>query len=250
MTASWASRCSASSRASRSASRTSPSQPQRAGDRLLGDRPVGQQRGHVDGVVARVHAGAGLVDRVPVGGEALGGQLGLGLARLDALAVGQHHRPHRGGDQQRGGDLEGQQVPGEDQPRRCPGRCRRARRWPRPGPTTVVPRQRVGDRRRAAGPRKPTNASTGQHALALERLDEGVGGVHAHDHEHEDEQHHHRAGVDDDLHHPQEHGVLGDVEDRQVDHRQRDEQGAVHGLAGQDHARRRRSPPGWRRPRR
>ena len=36
--------------------------------------------------------------------------VGLGLVALD---VGQHHRADRGGDQQRGGELEGEQVVGE-----------------------------------------------------------------------------------------------------------------------------------------
>ena len=95
--------------------------------------------------------------------------------------------------------------------------------------------QRVGD----PGQQQPEEAHerhAGQGPLALEGLDEAVGGVHAHDHEHEDEEHHDRAGVDDDLDHPEEGRVLGDVEDRQVDHRQRDEQRAVHGLAGQHRA--------------
>ena len=46
-------------------------------------------------------------------------------------------------------------------------------------------------------------------------------GVDADQHQHEQEQHHHRAGVDDDLDDAEERRVLGEVEDRQADHRQR-----------------------------
>ena len=47
-----------------------------------------------------------------------------------------------------------------------------------------------------------------QQPLALDRLDDRVGGVDADQHQHEQEQHQDRAGVDDDLHREQERRVL------------------------------------------
>ena len=46
-----------------------------------------------------------------------------------------------------------------------------------------------------------------QDPLALDRLDDRVGGVDADQHQHEQEQHQDRAGVDDDLHREEERRV-------------------------------------------
>ena len=209
-------------------------QAQRTRHRLHSDRPVGQQRRHVHGVVARVDARVGPVAWVAIRRELLGRELRLGLAWLHPLTMGQDHRPDRCGDQQGRGDLEGEKVPGEEQHADALDIAF----------VLGVGLGQAGDRgavQRADDPgqqqaQEAHEGHPGQHALALERLHEAVGGIHTHDHQHEDEQHHHRAGVDDDLHHAQEWRVLGHVEDRQVDHRHGDEQGAVHSLAGQDGA--------------
>ena len=47
--------------------------------------------------------------------EPLLGELGLALARHPELPVREHHRAHRSGDQEGGGDLEGDDVIGEHQ---------------------------------------------------------------------------------------------------------------------------------------
>jgi hypothetical protein len=53
-------------------------------------------------------------------------------------------------------------------------------------------------------------------------------------HDHEQEQHHDRAGVDDDLHHPDELGAEQQVEAGQRAEREHEEQGTRHRIAVQD----------------
>ena len=151
----------------------------------------------------------------------------------EALAVGEHHRAERGGDQQGAGGLEGEDVAGE---------------------------QDVGDRRDVAagvglvepdhGAERDLAEADDQddaedqaeddrhHALAADRLHDRVGGVDADQHHHEEEQHQDRAGVDDDLHREQERRVQHGVEERQADHHHGEQQRGVHGLADEQDAER------------
>ncbi|MGZ5392665.1 MAG: NADH-quinone oxidoreductase subunit J [Mycobacterium sp.] len=76
-----------------------------------------QPGGGVDGVVAGVDPRVGQRGGSRSGLEAFDDQLALGLSPLETLPVGQHHRPQRCGDQQRAGQLERPQIPGEDQHR-------------------------------------------------------------------------------------------------------------------------------------
>ena len=78
-----------------------------------------------------------------------------------------------------------------------------AARWPRSRPTGG-PNVDAADARRPAATPSPRPSSDGGQPLALDRLDQRVGGVDADQHEHEQEQHHDRAGVDDDLHDAEE----------------------------------------------
>ena len=77
-----------------------------------------------------------------------------------------------------------------------------------------------------------------QHALALDRLDDGVGRVDADQHQHEQEQHQDRAGVDDDLHREQERRLEDGVQDGEADHHDGEQHGGVHGLAHEQDAER------------
>ena len=90
---------------------------QRLADGELGRGAVGQQAGDVHGVVPGVDTGGGQRRQVLALAYALLGQLALGLGPLGALAVGEHHRADGGGDQQGAGDLEGEDVLGEDEGR-------------------------------------------------------------------------------------------------------------------------------------
>ena len=82
---------------------------------VAGVGAVGQPGRHVDGVVPGVDAGVGHRGGVAAGGEALDGEFALGLAAVEALPVGQHHRAEGRGDQQRAGQFERPQVADEDQ---------------------------------------------------------------------------------------------------------------------------------------
>ena len=70
-------------------------------------------------------------------------------------------------------------------------------------------------RRRGDDPREHARQAgardQGDPALRADGLHERVGAVDAHEHQHEQEEHHDRAGVDDHLHHAEEHRALRDV---------------------------------------
>ena len=92
--------------------------------------------------------------------------------------------------------------------------------------------------------------SGGRDAVALEGLDDRVLRVDADQHDHEQEEHQDGAGVDDDLHHEQERGVLRRVQHGDGDHHAGHGDGRVDRLAreeeseGAEHRERRAHPEG------
>ncbi len=175
-----------------------------------------------------VDAGRGQRRHLDVVGDPLGGQLALGLRGLHVLAVGQHHGPDRGRDQQRPGDLEGPHVLGEDQS----GQALDIALGVGLAETGEAVQLGVGD----PGDHQHAEAEAaerGGEPLALQLLLQRVRAGHADQHHHEQEEHHDRAGVDHDLHHTQEHRALGHVTDRQGEHGGGQAERAVHRLAHQ-----------------
>ena len=79
--------------------------------------------------------------------------------------------------------------------------------------------------------------------LLAQHLERGVAGVPAGQHQHEQEQHHDRAGVDDDLHEPEELGVLRDVQAAQAQHGQHQPERRVHRALWRTPCRPRRAAP-------
>ena len=158
-------------------------------------------------------------------------ELALRRPRHQALPVREHHRAEGRGDEQGTGDLEGPDVVAEDQGGH--------------GGDVAVPidavephRGRQDDMRQHADEQR-RHAQAEQHRgapLALDRLDQGVGGVDPDQHDHEQEQHHDRAGVDEDLHAAQEGRLLGEVHDSEAHHHDRHAQRGVHGLLGEQQA--------------
>ena len=208
--------------------------PQDRADAVLRLRAVRQQRGCRGRGAAGEHTRAGQRERV-VAGEPRPGQLALGRARRGALLVRQNHRAERGGDEQRAGDLEGEQVVGEQQPG---------------DPDDVAllvdlleadrgDRAVVLDDRARDGPHQQGGEAQaddeGRDALPAQGLHEGVAGVHADEHQDEQEQHEDGAGVDDHLHGGQEGGVLGGVQPGQAEHHAGQEQRGVHRALAQHH---------------
>src|SRR5690606_18577112 len=180
-----------------------------------------------------VHTGGGQAADAPAaGGE--GGHLGLGdvtLRRLLAqpLGAGEDDGAEGGGDEQDTGDLHRQDVVGEQQP----GHAHRV------GVGVGLLQAAGGGHGGAQGDGDDEGHEAGtaedpDPPLPLERLDHRVGGVHADEHEDEEEEHHDRAGVDDDLGHPQEDRLLDDVEPGQGDHDEDDAHRGVDGLAGEE----------------
>ena len=176
----------------------------------LGRRAVRQQGRGVDGVVPGVDARrrqAGLV------GPALEEASLRTPTRWVTLSASRSRwastiAPMRGGDQQGAGDLEGPDVLAEHQvarPVTLPA-------WLALVSPTGAPDGEVADRADQQDDQARGRAAA-RPTLALDRLDQGVGGVDADQHEDEQEEHHHRAGVDEHLHGAEELGALDDVED-------------------------------------
>ena len=155
-----------------------------------------------------------------------------------ALDVRQHHRADRGDDQQRRGELEGEQILGEQQlgdavdvaavgVRRRRGS---AIGWPlrsaRSSPTATSSAKPIPSS--VAATRWPRSVSTSESRR-----------VPPDQHQHEQEQDHDRAGVDDDLHQAEERRLLDEVERRRgTPSSATSEQRRVHGVAGEHHAER------------
>src|SRR5450755_2597375 len=81
----------------------------------LGRRSVGQQRRSVDRIVPGVNTGTRQRRRVRPGLEPVAHLLALTTLGLMGLAMRKHHRTERCGDQQCTGDLEREDVPGEEE---------------------------------------------------------------------------------------------------------------------------------------
>ena len=100
----------------------------------------------------------------------------------------------------------------------------------------------LGQRERAQREEHDQGEAEAQHdrrgLLPADRLDERVGRVDPDEHEDEEEEHHHGARVDEHLRDAEEVGLLDDVEHAEVDHDERDAEGGVHGLAGEQQAER------------
>ena len=131
----------------------------------------------------------------------------------------EHHRAHGGGDQQRAGGLEGEDVPREQDG------------GERLQVATVVGVVEALDGAEAdlaeAEDQDQAERETGQRrhqSLTLDRLDDRVGGVDAHQHQDEEEQHQDRAHVDDDLYRKEERGLERGVHDGQADHHDREQE--------------------------
>ena len=189
---------------------------------------------------ARGRQRAEVLTGLGVRADPLGRQLGLGRLRGEPLAVRQHHRAHGGGDQQRRGDLEGEDVLGEQDV---------GERLDVAVLVDHIEADRAAERELADADHErhaeDQSAQDREQPLASDRLDHRVGGVDADQHQHEEEQHQDRAGVDDDLHREEERRLQGGVQDRQRDHHDGQQQRGVHGLAheqdperGQHHDRR------------
>ena len=163
----------------------------------------------------------------------LRGQRGLRRLGREALAVGEHHRADRGGDQQRAGGLEGEDVAGEQDVGELLDVAAGVGLVEADGGAERDLRE-AGDEDEAED-----QAEDGGHRpLALDRLHHRVGGVDAHQHQHEQEQHQDRAGVDDDLDREQERRVQDGVQDGEADHHDGQQQRGVHGLADEQDAER------------
>ena len=138
----------------------------------------------------------------------------------------EHHRAGGRGDQQRAGQLEREQVVGEQQ---LGDRADRAAVGHRVGPAR--PTGTACSARSSPVTSSATNPmpmTVRDDPLLAQHLERRVAGVPAGQHQHEQEQHHDRAGVDDDLHEPEELGVLRDVQAAQAQHGQHQPERRVH----------------------
>jgi hypothetical protein len=155
-------------------------------------------------------------------------------ALFGALGEGQHHRADRSGDQQRRGELEGEQVVGEQDATEigdvaAAGGVDRGQSGggdPGEGPTEHRCQQHC-----QADP-----AQRGRDPLTAQHLNHRVDAFLPHQHQHEQKQHHDRAGVDDDLHEPQERRLLDHVQRTQAQHGLRQPQCRMHRIAGEYHS--------------
>ncbi|MBP2476076.1 hypothetical protein JOF53_004948 [Crossiella equi] len=160
----------------------------------------------------------------------------LALAVLGGVLLvheGQQHRAERGGDEQRRGELEGEEVVDEqlladarDVARGLVDRLQADGRHVREGPAER------GDQQRG----EADTGEGGGQALTAQHLDHRVRAVPADQHQHEQEQHHDRAGVDDDLHHAEERRLLHQVQHAEAEHGEHQPQRGVHRVAGEEHA--------------
>ena len=140
--------------------------------------------------------------------------------------AGEHDGADHGDHEQHRGDLEGEQVVGEERPRRASRRCVAA------GRAAPATRRRAGDDRVAvprrgaatasATPSRPTPATAASGRWPPSgSIAEVLGLVDAEQHDHEQEQHDDGAGVDDHLHGGEEVGVLGDEQHGDAEQRRR-----------------------------
>ena len=206
---------------------------QHPADRQLARRTVRQQGRGVDRVVPGVDPRGRQRGLDHTGPDPLLRQLPLGRPGLQPLAVRQHHRAERRGDQQRAGHLERPDVRPEDHAGQRGDVAVDVHLGQAGGGRVLRLVQHRHQQRAEAEPEQ----DRGQ-ALTLDRLDQRVAGVDADQHQHEQEQHHHGAGVDEHLHHAQERRVLGQVDDAQVHHHHGHRQRRVHRLAGEHQAER------------
>ena len=224
-----------------------PAGGQHPGHRGLGGGAVGQQGRGVHGVVPGVDARGGQRAQRLAGlgvlPDAAGGHRRLGRLGGEPLAVREHHGAHRRRDQQGGGDLEGQDVAGEQQV----GQALDVAGGVGLGQAAHRAERDLGDgdeQQRA----HPQPGPPGHPALAADRLHHRVGGVDADEHHDEEEEHQDRAGVDDDLDREEERRLEGQVEHREADHHHGQQQRRVHGLAHEQHAQRRGDDDGCEQP--
>ena len=183
-------------------------------DREFRDRPVRQQRGHVDGVVPGVGARSGQRSGVAAA-DPVHRHLLLGALLLGADGVGQHQGAEDRGDEEGPGRFEGDDVAVDDlagEPRDAAARGGDPGAQP-DGLTRHDAAQPADERDEEA-----QGDHRGQEPVPADRLYEGVGGADAHQHEDEQEEHQHGAGVDDDLHDHQERRLVDPVEDGEADH--------------------------------
>ena len=164
-----------------------------------GCRPRCAGRGHRASAAARVYAGLGVV------AHPLLGEVALGALRGQPLAVRQHHRAERRGDQQRAGDLEGEDVVAEQQLRDALDVAVLVAPSPSPvgGAVDRVPTAAIS---RTAKPTPSASPASSRWPRIVSTSESRR--VDADQHQHEQEQHQDRAGVDDDLHGEQERRVL------------------------------------------
>ena len=160
--------------------------------------------------------------------------LGLAPGLTEPVTVGEHHRPHRGGDEQRRGRLQQHDIAGEQQR----GHSLRVAALGgvgllQPGRAAHEDRLPGGEHQQA---RQPEHREDTGHSLPPQGLRHGVAAVDADQHHDEQEQHQDGARVDDDLHHEQERRILRGVEDREPDHHPGHADGRVRRLAGHDDA--------------
>ena len=147
------------------------------------------------------------------------------------LAVRQGHGAERRDDEQRSGQLHGQDVVAEDRLRDRLG----VRRLVRPFHSNRVRCGSAQDRATEDDGEAQT-AQDGDRTLRPQRLMGGIGGVDADHHEHEEEHHEDGAGVDGHLDDAHEGRLEHRVQEGQADHVRDDARGRVHGAAGDEQA--------------
>jgi hypothetical protein len=191
------------------------------GHHRVGHR-LGHRLGGFDLALGLGHGHRGPVALVPA---VVAPALGLGHG---AGTTGQHDRTHHGDHEQTGGDLEREEVGGED------GFAQSGH--VATGLTLSRPRHRGRPCRPVRPEGQDENPGQAEHhegagQRALQR--EWIHGqvlllVHSEEHDHEEEEHDDGPGVDDHLHGGQEVGPLFDEEDGDPEQRHHEHQRGVH----------------------